>query len=181
MAFPLLRWWSTPDCDEVVLFEGANCAGRHREMLWRVWNQSKVSYCQRHTGRSIYLGLELLHGSCPIFKADNWITIFTVSAWLRSTIPFWQKRTLATFISVSRLPWLVYNFHVLQHKPSNIVEIPAGTEKSSMLPLKHVLWVNPAHSPHLKVTSQQATNEVLVLPDVRVSKRSTKFQNLHND
>lgn len=106
MALPLLRGWSTPDCDEVVLFEGGNCAGRHREMLWRVWNQSKVSYCQRHTGRSIYLGLELLHGSCPIFKADNWITIFTVSAWLRSTIPFWQKRTLATFISVSRLPWL---------------------------------------------------------------------------
>lgn len=172
MVLPLLRGWSTPDCDEVVLFEGGNCAGRHREMLWRIWNQSTVSFCQIYAGRTIYLGLELLHGSWPIFRADSWITIFTVPAWLRNTIPFWQKSTLATFISVFDLPWLVSNFHVLQHKPSNILEIPAGTEQSSTCPLKH-MCCECIQSILLtcKWLHNRQKNEVLVLPDVRVSKR----------
>ena len=87
MTLPLLRGWSTFECGEVVLFEVRNCAGRHKDVLWRVWNQSTVSFCQRSTGRAVYLELELLPRSFLNFRADKWVMFFTMSAWLRNTSP----------------------------------------------------------------------------------------------
>lgn len=124
----------------------------------------------------LYLGLELLHGSCPIFRADGWITIFTVSAWLRNTILFWQKRNFGHIYfylwpSLTCVRFPCTSTQTIYHSGNSSwhrAEQHAPSET-------HVLSVHPAHSPHMKEASLQETNEVLVLPEVRVSKRSTKF------
>lgn len=167
MTLPLLRGWSTLDCDEVLLFEKGNCAGRHREALWRACNQSTVSFCQRYTGRTVQLELELLPGFFPSFKEDGWVMLFTGSVWLRNTSLLWQKRTSAMFsvftllnscavaMSFSTQALTLWKFQLAQSRVVSALRNTCYCEHIKSAPLT-------------EVASQQAAYDVLVPSHDRV-------------